>query len=140
MKCVTKNCQLRNRYWLKVVFCMVTKQEWNYHPNTWTVEIAVAKTRRKVNDHFRKSRDSPKRHYNESTNSKGGIESLVKALNILQDFEKTLPTGSNIIVEGTDDQRILVYSRLQRYGYKRTKWFAPGEYWHGQVYYFKKIE
>ena len=105
------------------------------------MDIAVAKTKRKCNDHYCKTNKSPKNLKNVSSNHKqNGIEALNVALRSLLRFETMLPEGVTIRIEGSDEQRRHVYSRLLRYGYIQASWFAPGKSWHGRAYYFKIIK
>lgn len=138
MKSIKYWHQLKNGYWLKVVFFKSPFKEYDDNKPTWLMDIAVAKTKRKINNHFNKTRRSPKCLLNKSTNNNGGIESLIVSLKILQEFEKTVKKGNRIRIEGCDEQRIKVYSRLLRYGFTQASWFELGKSWHGRVYYFKE--
>lgn len=104
------------------------------------MDIVVAKSKRKCNDHHYKTRKSPKKLKNKSTNHKqNSIEVLSTSLKSLLQFENTLSKGSCIRIEGSDEQRIHVYSRLLKYGYIQASWYAPNKWWNGKVYYFKTI-
>ena len=45
-----------------------------FNPNVWCVSIAVSKTRRRVNDHYCKTYNSPKTLFLKKSNVKGGIK------------------------------------------------------------------
>jgi hypothetical protein len=144
MKRVSEWHQLKNGYWLKINFYKASK--YYFGVDTWLVDIAVAKTKRRVNDHYNRTRYSPKSLYHRSTNIKGGIESLLITLDALKRFESTLPKGSVIRVEGTDEQRTKVYSRLLTYGYTLATWWSEKcidceqNQCELKYYYFKVIE
>lgn len=101
----------------------------------------MTKTKRMCNDHYCKTRKSPKKlHYKSTNHKQNGIEALTISLKSLLQFEKTLPVGSYIRIEGSDKQREHVYSRLLRYGYNQASWYVPNRWWNGKVYYFKTIK
>lgn len=131
--------QLKNKYWLKVVFFKSPFKKYDNNKITWLMDIVVGKTKRQINDHFNSTRKSPKCLLNKSTNNKGGIESLLIALTCLKEFENTLPKGNIIRIEGCDEQRIKVYSRLLKYGFVQATWYEPKKSWHGKTYYLKEI-
>jgi hypothetical protein len=127
--------QLSNGYWLKMVFTLGHDTR-----PTWYVSMVVGKTRRLVNDTYSKSGKSPKNLVSKSTNHHAaGIEALMTAFRIVQDFEKALPEGSEIQVHATDMQRARVYGRLQRYGYIQKLTDRPKSGRHGRPYYVKVI-
>lgn len=102
--------------------------------------IAVAKTKRKCNDGWGKTFRSPKSLLDRSSNhNQNTIESLMVALRSLFNFEESLPKGSYIMIQGTDEKRVRVYSRLKRYGYEEANWYNPGTTWHTGTYYYKII-
>jgi hypothetical protein len=132
--------QLSNGYWLKILYTYQHYQE-NHNYGTWLMDIVVAKTKRQCNDHYCKTRNSPKKLKNKSSNHKqNSIEALSVSLKSLLQFEKTLPIGNSIRIEGSDEQRIHVYSRLLKYGYIQTSWYTPNKWWNGKVYYFKTMK
>lgn len=117
---IVKWHQLKNKYWLKVTFFRIKDTEKKLFfgcNNIWSVDIVVTKTKRQANDHYCKSFGSRKFLYLQSTNNRGGIESLLVTLEELKHFKEWLPKGHMIVISGTDDQRTKVYSRLLRYGY-----------------------
>lgn len=130
--------KLGNGYWLKILFIKVNKcvsEKYYCNPNAWLVSIAVGKTKRKVNDHYSKTYKSPKSLYLKSSNVKGGIESLIKTMESLKHFEKSLTKDSMVVIQGFNDQRTKVYSRLLRYGYKKAAWNDESI----QDFYYKEI-
>jgi hypothetical protein len=127
--------KLTNGYWLKVLFIKLT----GYY-NLWAVDIAVGKTKRIVNDHYNKTKKSPKTLYNKSSNNKGGLEALKITLQDIQDFVKSLPGNNTILVNGSDEQRIHVYSRLLHHGFIQASYFVPEKVWHKDIYYFLEVK
>lgn len=125
---IVKWHQLKNKYWLKITFFKIKDKERRVFfksDNIWSVDIVVTKTKRQANDHYCKSCGSKKFLYLQSTNNRGGIESLLIALEELKRFKEWIPKGHKILVSGTDDQRTKVYSRLLRYGYEVVRFPIP---------------
>ena len=139
MKMIKEWHKLSNGYWLKIMFIFTNFKKWGFNEKVWLIDIAVGKTRRKINDHYNSTKKSPKCLNKKSTNHKGGIESLLITLKSMQKFEKTLNKGDTIIIESTDEQRSRVYSRLLRYGFTYASWNDPGMPWHKLVFYFKEF-
>jgi hypothetical protein len=140
MKILKEWHQLSNGYWLKILYTYQHYQE-NHNYGVWLMDIVVAKTKRNCNDHYCKTKKSLKKLKNKSTNHKqNNVEALSISLKSLLQFEKTLPKGSSIRIEGSDNQRIHVYSRLLKYGYIQASWYAPGKWWHEKIYYIKTID
>lgn len=131
--------KLHNGYWLKVRFLKASKYFHN-SGNLWFVDIAVGKSKRQVNDHYNTTQKSPKKLRNKSTNNKGGLEALRLTLQDIQEFIKILPSGSKLQIEGSDEQRRHVYSRLLRYGFIGASWYAPENHWHKQTYYWIEVK
>ena len=105
---IVKWHQLKNKYWLKVTFFRIKDIEKKLFfecNNIWSVDIVVTKTKRQANDHYCKSFGSRKFLYLQSTNNRGGIESLLVTLEELKHFKEWLPKGHIIVICGTDDQR-----------------------------------
>lgn len=139
MKCKKKWYKLKNGYWLKILLIKADPRYWGYTDKTFFVDIAVGKTKRIVNNHYSKTCHSPKSLRNKSSNNKGGIEALLITLQYIQEIEQSLPKNSIIRIEGSNEQRINVYSRLKKYGFIEAFWNAPKCHWHKKKYYFKEI-
>jgi hypothetical protein len=108
---------------------------WNNN-NVFSISITIGKTKRIVNNHYNSTKKSPKSLFKKSSNNKGGIESLLVTLNYIFDFLKILPKGSIFFVEGSDDQRRHVYSRLLKYGFIEASWYDPKSWFHKNKLYF----
>jgi hypothetical protein len=134
MLTIYEKYKLQNGYWLKIRY-FLGKQSTEAHP-VFLVDIVVAKTMRQCNDHYKKTKNSPKNLRNKSTNSKGGIEALRISLESILNFSERLRPGCIIHIEGSDDQRVRVYKRLTRYGFIEASHFSPGNEWHKREYFY----
>jgi hypothetical protein len=135
----SKWVHLSNGYWLKIKVIKLWPCAWGYDSKIHCIDIAVGKTRRIVNDHYSRRRRSPKSLYNKSSNNKGGLEALIKTMEFIQEYISIVPKGTTIRIEGSNEQRVKVYSRLLRYGFKTAFYYAPNCHWHKKQYYFKEI-
>ena len=144
MRCIKRWYHLSNGYWLKVLLTHPMPNCWtNFgRRNEYTVDVAIGKTKRKVNDHYNCSRHSPKSMYLKSTNHKGGLEAFRHVMDFIDEYSTKLPKGSVISIQGSDAKREHVYSRVLRYGFIEAAWFTwydTNASWNRKKFYFKEI-
>lgn len=144
MKAIKRWYHLSNRYWLKIMLIHPMPDCWTMKGrlNEYMIDITVSKTKRKVNDHYNSTLRSPKSMYKKSTNHKGGFEVFKHVLNFIEEYSAKLPKGSIISIQGSDDKRTHVYSRILRYGFIAASWYvwyAPNDSCNKKTYYFKEI-
>lgn len=111
-KSISNFYKLSNGQWLKVLFTYNNKQ------NIWFETIIIGNSKRKCNDCHRKTESSPKVYYGRSIGLKNGVESFAIALKELLKFEKTI-SNTQINIVGASDRLNKIYTRLERYGYKK---------------------
>jgi hypothetical protein len=130
--------KLSNEYWLKCILLKPNKCDWvyEYSDRLYFIDVAVGKTKRVVNDHYNRTRRSPKSLYKKSSNYRGGLETFRVVLEFIEYVKEYLPKRSILRVEGADQKRIKVYSRLLRYGFEERKFNAP-KCWFDELPYYE---
>lgn len=89
--------KLKNGQWLKIIFSYAKFK------NVWYMSIVIANTKRRCNDCFNKTENSPKVFYGKQTGHKAGLEPFIIALKELKWLEQFV-NNCEIQIIGTSDR------------------------------------